>query len=200
MTDRVGARMQYDAWQQQWDFGEPGKLAIASHVACQSKNRLTAAFWRTRCPNACGRGFGAAVNGLWGSAGELLKGAVQGDACEKVVPGGLETGADPSAAAGEGPAGGGMIEALMKPPVHDGSAGRGVHPDGSLVQDWEYFDNFFKRYNKVRCCLWGHCLWKVSGAVRVPEAECRTPARLLCSIPWPWMLLSFHVWGLACWL
>ena len=45
--------------------------------------------------------------------------------------------------------GSGVIGALMSPPTDDGSSCRGVHADGSLVQDWEYFDTFFKRYNKV---------------------------------------------------
>lgn len=93
---------------------------------------------------------GATVNELWADAGELLGGAGQGELHEKLS--GCLKGADLSAAAGDQQAGAGMIEALMSPPANDGSACRGVHPDGSLVQDWEYFDNFFKRYNKVSCC------------------------------------------------
>ena len=77
-----------------------------------------------------------------------------------------------TAAAQEG-AGGELIEALMSPPTADGSACRGLHPDGSLVQDWEYFDNFFKRYNKVRChsaVAAGKCCVLCATAAPVPHS------------------------------
>lgn len=124
-----------------------------------------------------------------------MSGAVQGGVSEEKDTGGAEKGADPSAATGEGAAGGGMIDALMKPPVHDGSAGRGVHPDGSLVQDWEYFDNFFKRYNKVRRCAWGCWLWHVSRALRVPEVVCRTR---VCIVPASFLSLAMGAAVIAC--
>lgn len=73
-------------------------------------------------------------------------GDVHGKATGALAPGK----ADPSTVAAQEAAGGELIEALMSPPTADGGACRGLHPDGSLVQDWEYFDNFFKRYNKVR--------------------------------------------------
>ena len=44
----------------------------------------------------------------------------------------------------------GPISALI-PAVHaDGTSARGLNDDNSLVQDHEYFDKFFLRYNKVR--------------------------------------------------
>lgn len=46
-----------------------------------------------------------------------------------------------------------LLSSALIPAVHaDGSSARGLNEDGGLVQDHEYFDNFFVRYNKV-CTL-----------------------------------------------
>lgn len=51
------------------------------------------------------------------------------------------------------------------PAVHsDGTTARGLHEDGTLVEDHEYFDNFFLRYNKV-------CFALVCVHLRVPRGE-----------------------------
>lgn len=44
-----------------------------------------------------------------------------------------------------------LLTSALIPAVHsDGSTARGLNDDDSLVQDFEYFDKFFLRYNKVR--------------------------------------------------
>eukprot|EP00892_Ulva_mutabilis_P004203 jgi/Ulvmu1/2154/UM129_0014.1 len=74
-----------------------------------------------------------------------VSGAPAGDVGERKGAAALPAGE----AAALGKESGGLIGALMGPPTNDGSSCRGLHPDGSIVQDWEYFDNFYKRYNKV---------------------------------------------------